>query len=179
MSVDCGADDPIDPIRCGRLDRKLAAPGLKKRGELVRNGPDCGHSISQPGFEQFGVGNGRFPEAQQGSDLGAVPLRGSPWQVQRKVGRHLNGDLPCHLLDDQPIDVGGDAGKPAAVTKERQQHGEAQPVGMMLGHDECPVRRRHDPSFGSIGSIEHFHSGRFHHQRWRRRVADFLQNRKL
>jgi hypothetical protein len=44
---------------------------------LVRNRADCRHSISQPGFEEFGVGNGCFPESQQGSDLGAVPLSGS------------------------------------------------------------------------------------------------------
>ena len=159
MSVDRGTDDPIDTIRCGRLDRKLAAPRLKERGELVRNRPDCRHSISQPGFEQFGVGDGRFPEAQQGSDLGAVPFRGSPWQVQRKVSGHLNDELPCDLLDDRSIDIGGGARKSAAVTEECQQHGKGEPVGMMLGHDERPVRRRHDPSFGSFRSIEHFHFG--------------------
>jgi hypothetical protein len=60
MSVDRGTGDPIDTIRCGRLDRKLAAPRLKERGELIRNHPDCRHSISQPGFEQFGVGDGRL-----------------------------------------------------------------------------------------------------------------------
>ena len=75
MSVDSGTDDSIDTIRCRRLDRKLPAPRLKEHGELVRNRPDCRHLISQPGFEQFGVGDGRFPESQQGSDLGA--MRGS------------------------------------------------------------------------------------------------------
>jgi type 1 fimbriae regulatory protein FimB len=163
MGMDRGADDSIDTIRCGRLDRKLATSRLKERGELIRNHPDCRHSISQPSFEQLGVGNGCFPKPQQGSDLGTMSFRGSPLQVQRKVNGHLHDELPCDILDNRSIDIGGDARKSAAVTKERQQHGEAEPVGMMLGHDERQVRRRHHPSFGSICSIEYFHFGRFHH----------------
>jgi type 1 fimbriae regulatory protein FimB len=41
----------------------------------------------------------------------------------------------------------------------------------MLGHDERPVRRRHDPSFGSICSIEHFHFGDSIIQGWWRLAA--------
>jgi hypothetical protein len=48
---------------------------------------------------------------------------------------------------------------------------------MMLGHDDRPVRGRHDPSFGSFRSIEHFHFGRFHHPGVAAAcVANFLQN---
>ena len=64
MSMDRGTDDPIDTVGCWRLDRKLATPRLKERNELVRNRPDGGYLISQPGFEQFGVGDGRFSEAK-------------------------------------------------------------------------------------------------------------------
>lgn len=92
-----------------------------------------------------------------------MPFRGSPWKVQRKITGHLNDELPCNLLNERSIDLGGGARKSPTVTEERQQYGEAQPVGMMLVHDECPVRRRHDPSFGRTRSIDYCHFGRFHH----------------
>ena len=169
MSVDRGADDSIDTIQCGQLDRKLPTSGLKERGEFIRNHPDCRHSISQPGFEELGVGNGfsRNPSKSlisarcrsavrpdRSSEKSAGISMTSCRAISSTIGRLISEAVP---------------GKLAAVTEECQQHGKAKPVGMMLGHDERPVRRRHDPSFGSFRSIEHFHFGRFHHQGWRQR----------
>jgi hypothetical protein len=81
MGVDRRTDDSIDTIRYGRLDRKLATSRLKERGELIWNRPDCLHSISQPGFEQHDVGDGRFPGSQPCSDLGPMTLPGPACRV--------------------------------------------------------------------------------------------------
>ena len=86
MGVDRGADDAVDTIGRGRLDRKLAAPGLQERGKLIRNRPDGCHLITQPSFEQRRIGDGRLPKAGQGADFGTVPFSGPPRQDRRKAG---------------------------------------------------------------------------------------------
>jgi hypothetical protein len=78
VSMDCGTDDPLDAIGCGRLDGKLATPRLEERSQLIRHCPDARHLIPQPGFEQRRVGDGRFPKSKQGTDLGTVPFSNAP-----------------------------------------------------------------------------------------------------
>src|SRR5208282_4578004 len=99
MSMDRSTDDPIHTVGYGRLDRKLATPRLKERSELVWNRPDGRHLISQPDFEPVGVGDGRFPEAEPGSDLGAVPsvpmkLRHPPPGRCAWHGHWIGGESP-------------------------------------------------------------------------------------
>jgi hypothetical protein len=125
MSVDRGTGDPIDTIRCGRLDRKLAAPRLKERGELIRNHPDCRHSISQPGFEQFGVGDGRFPESQPCPDLGPMTLPGPACRVVPIAIIEFRTKLSSHSLQSSIIDFYWLLGKPPIRPVEQEQHGEA------------------------------------------------------
>jgi hypothetical protein len=57
------------------------------------------------------------------------------------------------------------------VPEERQQHGKAQPVAVVLGHDERQIRRRQNPSLRGSRFIENFHFGRFRGAV----AADFLQ----
>jgi hypothetical protein len=86
MGVDRGADDAVNTIGRGRLDRKLAASGLQKRGKLIRNGPDGCHLTTQPTFEQRRIGDARLAKAGQGADFGTVPFSGPPRQDRRKAG---------------------------------------------------------------------------------------------
>ena len=74
VSMDRGADDPIDTIGRGRLDRKLATPRFEEHGKLIRCRLDRRHLISKPLLEQLAVGDGRLPEACQGADLGPMTL---------------------------------------------------------------------------------------------------------
>lgn len=71
-----------------------------------------------------------------------MPFSGPPRQDRRKAGGSCDGELPCELLDDRRIDLAGGSRKPSSVAEERQQHGEAEPVAMMLGYDERQVRGR-------------------------------------
>src|SRR5271165_5380359 len=48
MSMDRSADDTVDAISRGRLDRKLATPRPQKRNELVWRRSDSRDLISQP-----------------------------------------------------------------------------------------------------------------------------------
>lgn len=164
VSMDCGTNDPIDTVGCGHLHRKLATPRLKKRRELIRDHPDGWYLISQPGFEQLGVSDSRFPKSERGPDLSTVPFRGSPQQIQRKVTGHLDDKLPRDLLDDRSICLGGGTGKSSTIPEKCQQYRETQPVGMVLGYNKRPIRRRHKPSFGEIRCIRHTHGWKFHHQ---------------
>jgi hypothetical protein len=44
---------------------------------MIRDRPDGGDLISQPGFEPLGIGDGRFPKSKRRPDFGAVSFRGS------------------------------------------------------------------------------------------------------
>jgi len=69
--------------------------------------PDGGHLLSQPAFEQLGVGDSRLAETDQGSDFGAAPFCSPPRQPQLEVGGDRDGELLGDLLDEQVIDLGG------------------------------------------------------------------------
>jgi hypothetical protein len=157
--MDRGTDYPIDTISRGRLDRKLATPSFEECNELIRARSYGWHLISQPLFELLGVGNRCLPEASQGSDFGATPFCGPPRQDQRIITGNLNAQWPCNILNDRPVGLGGRSREPSTVTEERQQHGEAQLVGVALGHDERSIRRRQDPSFQRTRFIDNFHLG--------------------
>jgi enolase len=85
MRTDRGANDAVDTIGRGRLDRKRAAPRLQKRNELIRNRTDSRHLISQPIFEPPRIGDARLPKASQGADFGTMPFGGPPREARRKA----------------------------------------------------------------------------------------------
>ena len=96
MGMDRGADDPIDTISRGRLDRKLTTPGFEERNKLIRARPHGRHLISQPLFEQVGVGNRCFSEAKQSSDLGPMPLPCPAGCIVSVVAVGLHAKLSSH-----------------------------------------------------------------------------------
>jgi hypothetical protein len=96
MDMDRGADDPIDAIRCGRLDRKFAAPGLKKHGEPIRDHSDGWDLISQPGFKHLGVGDGRFPKSKQSPDLSPMTFPGSAGRIVLLMIAGMHAKLSSH-----------------------------------------------------------------------------------
>ena len=104
MSADRGTDDPIDTIGCGRLDRKLATPRLNERGELVLNYPNGGYLISQPGFEQLGIGDGCLPKAKQGPDFRAMPFPCPAGHIDIIMVFGLHAQLPGDKRDGFSVD---------------------------------------------------------------------------
>ena len=94
--MDRGADDPIDTIGRGRLDRKLATPRFEEHGKLIRCRPDRRHLISQPLFEQLAVGDGRLPEACQSADLGPMTLPCSTGPIIPIMVIGLHAELSSH-----------------------------------------------------------------------------------
>jgi hypothetical protein len=151
MSMDRGADDSIDTIRCGQLNRKLATSRFKERGELIRNHPDCRHSISQPGFEQLGVGGGRFPESQPCSDLGPMTLPGPACRVVPIAIIELRAKLPSHSRHSPIIDFCWLLGKSSIRPVKQEQHGEPKAVRTILRHNERLICEGQHPRFGGVG----------------------------
>ena len=103
-------------------------------------------------FEQLGVGDSRLAETEQGSNFGAAPFCSPPRQAQREVGGDRDDELLGDLLDEQIIDLGGSSRKPPLIAEERQQHGEAQPVGVVLRQNE----RGNPKASESIGDTAYF-----------------------
>jgi len=156
MSTDRGANDAVDTIGRGRLDRKHAAPRLQKRNELIRNRTDSRHLISQPIFEQRRIGDARLSKASQGADFGTMPFGGPPRQARRKARGSRESELLCDLRDEQLIDLAGGSRKPPLVAEERQQNRKTQPVAVVLGHDERQIRRRQRRSLQGRSFVDSF-----------------------
>src|SRR5271163_1177621 len=160
MSADRGANDAIDTIGRGRLDRQLATPRLQKRDKLIRNGPDSRHMITQPIFQQRRIGDGRLSKSGQGADFGTMPFGSPPRQARRKARGSRDRELPCDLFDERRIDLAGGSRKLAPVAEERQQHRETESVVVMLGHDEHQIRGRQRRSLRSRSFVGGFQFGK-------------------
>ena len=156
MSTDRSANDAVDTIGCGRLDRKRAAPRLQKRNELIRNRTDSRHLISQPIFEQRRIGDARLSKASQGADFGTMPFGGPPRQARRKARGSRDSELLCDLRDEQRLDLAGSSRKPPLVAEERQQNRKTQPVAVVLGHDERQIRKRQRRSLQGRSFVDSF-----------------------
>ena len=155
-----GPDDAINAIGRRRLDQKLAASGLQKRGKLIRNRAYSCHLTAQPIFEPRRIGNARLAKARQSADFGTVSFGGPPRQARREARGSRDGELPRDLLDDRRIDLAGGSRKPSSVAEKHQQYGEAEPVLMMLGHDERQIRRRQWRSLRGHSLVGDFQFGR-------------------
>jgi len=105
MGMDRSTDDPIDTVGCWRFDRKLTTPRLDECGELIRNRSKGRYLISQPRLEQLGIGDGRLPEAKQGSNLRAMAFPGSACRVVPGGIIELHAKLSSDLLDNPLINV--------------------------------------------------------------------------
>ena len=88
VSMDRGADDPIDTIGRGRLDRKLATPRFEEHGKLIRCRPDL-----PPLDLEATLGAAR---RRRRSPPGSLPRRGS-----------RPNDAPCSTGPIIPIMVIG------------------------------------------------------------------------
>src|SRR5271168_4114901 len=66
VGANCGADDAVETIGGGRLERKFTASALQERNELIRDRPDSCHLTVQPIFERRRIDDGGFPKACQG-----------------------------------------------------------------------------------------------------------------
>ena len=155
-----GPDDAINAIGRRRLDQKLAASGLQKRGKLIRNRAYSCHLTAQPIFEPRRIGNARLAKARQSADFGTVSFGGPPRQARREARGSRDGELPRDLLDDRRIDLAGGSRKPSSVAEKHQQYGEAEPVLMMLGHDERQIRERQWRSLRGHSLVGDFQFGR-------------------
>ena len=96
----------------------------------------------------------RESRSGRGFRHGVVQRSAPPGSAQSRGSR--DGELPCELLDDRRIDLASGSRKPSSVAKERQQHGEAEPVAIMLGHDERQVRGRQCRSLRSHSLVGDF-----------------------
>ena len=84
MSMDRGADDPVDAIVRGRLDRKLATPRPQKRNELVLEQPRQRPLALPTSLRATGVGEIRLAETEQGLNFGAAPFCSPPDRLSVK-----------------------------------------------------------------------------------------------
>jgi hypothetical protein len=145
MRVDRGPDDPVDAVGRRRFDPKLAAPGLEEGGEGIGIGARRGHPIAQPGLERLGVGDGCFPEPEQGTDLGAVTFPGPTGRRISAIEAGLYVELLRHVLHGCGIDLRQPPWKPAMNPMEQQQQGEDEPVRPAFLQDKGVIRRRQAP----------------------------------
>jgi hypothetical protein len=121
---------------------------------LVWNRPDGRHLISQPGFEEFGVGDGRFPESEPGSDFGAVALPSSACGIAPVVIIEFRAKLSSYSRDSLLIDFYWLLGKPSIRPVKQEEHCEPKAVRTILRHNECLICEGQHPRFG-VGVIGH------------------------
>jgi len=145
MSMDRSADDPVDAIVHGRLDRKLATPRPQKRNELVWRRSDSRDLISQPIFEQFRVGDRRFAEAEQQPDLGPMALPSPTGRVVSVIIIGLHAELLSYPRHSLGADFRRRLWKPSMCSMEQDQQCKSETVGDILRHDERLVLRRQRP----------------------------------
>jgi len=81
--------------------------------------------IAQPGFEQFGVGDGRFPESQPCPDLGPMTLPGPACRVVPIAIIEFRTKLSSHSRHSSIIDFYWLLGKPPIRPVKQEQHSEA------------------------------------------------------
>jgi hypothetical protein len=155
MGMDRSTDDPIDTVGCWRFDRKLTTPRLDECGELIRNRSNGRYLISQPRLEQLGIGDGRLPEAKQGSNLGAMAFPGPACRVVPGVIIELRAKLSSYLLDNPLIDVCRLLGEPSVCPVKQEQHSEPKTVRTILRYNERLICRGQHQRFGSIAVIGH------------------------
>ena len=145
MSMDRGADDSVDTISRGRLDRKLATPRLQKRNELVWRRSDSRHLISQPTFEQFRVGDRRFAEAEQHPDLGPMALPSPTGRVVLVIITGLHAELLSYPRHSLGADLRRRLWKPSMCSMKQEEQGKSETVGDILRHDKRVIRRSQRP----------------------------------
>ena len=143
--MDRGADDTVDAIVRGRLDRKLATPRPQKRNELVWRRSDSRHLISQPTFEQFRVGDRRFAEAEQHPDLGPMALPSPTGRVVLVIITGLHAELLSYPRHSFGADFRRRLWKPSMCSMKQDQQCKSETVGDILRHDERLVLRRQRP----------------------------------
>ena len=154
MSMDRGADDTVDAIGRGRLDRKLATPRLQERNELVWRRSDSRHLISQPTFEQFRVGDRRFAEAEQHPDLGPMALPSPTGRVVIVIIAGLHAELLSYPRHSLGADFRRRLWKPSMCSMKQEQQGKSETVGDILRHDERLVLRRQRPRRDDVSVIQ-------------------------
>jgi hypothetical protein len=114
-----------------------------------------GRVISKPFAQHVSVGHGGFPEAESSANLGTHPLGRAADEECLDIHRNPQVELPAQGRDPVRIDFGHLSGKPAAITEEGQEDGEAEPRPAALGHHQGVIVRRHDPRIVSAADFVH------------------------
>ena len=128
--------------------RTCAAALLQLGGKATVVAGQGDGMVAQPGAELFGIGNRRLTEAEQGADLGPLPLQraiGGAGQQQGRATRRRHAERARQPRHHVLADLAGGAREAAAGAEEQQHDGEAQPAGPALGLDQQAVRRRQVP----------------------------------
>ena len=141
------ADDAPDAVRGGRLDAERTAALFQPGGEAAVVADFGDGVVTQPGPERLGVCDRRLAEAEQGADLGPLPLQRTISGVeQQRPGVRLRHAERARQFGHRALaDLVDGAWEAAAGAEEQQQDGEAQPVAPALGLDQEAIRRRQVP----------------------------------
>jgi len=145
MRTDRGSDDPVDPLPRRRFNQKITAPYLETVHKKGRIGADDGDLVPKPGFKCFGVGNGGFPKAKSGTNLGAMTFPCPTGRIVPFIEMAFDAQLLSHVLHDGRFDFSQPPGKPAMAPIEQQQQGEHKPVCSALLRYKSMIRRGQHP----------------------------------
>lgn len=151
--MDGRADDAVQAVGRGRLDREGAQTRIGGRGDgldLLLAGHDV---VAEPGGQLVSIPHAGLAEAEGGADLRAMVLDRAAGPVILEVVFVGDADLRGDMGDNGAGDLVAMAREPPFMLEVEEQDGEAQARGAVLAGQERLVAREQCPLLNQLVGV--------------------------